>query len=414
MSADPAFRPVDLAQEPDFALGKLSVRPSSREVVQGDDRDVLEPRVMQVLVLLARHRGQVISRDQLIEACWAGRVVGEDAINRCIARVRRLAETRGGFAVETIARVGFRLTEEKSAAEELAPSLPSPASGGGRWKWMAGAVVAVLLVAGAIYFGVAQERSHDQAEESVALAQISELVGQDRYGAAFTLARPLRESASANPRFAQLWQQIVVPIKPLVAQPGATVYFKAYDDADGEWILAGTTPLTQWVDAPRGAVRLKVMKDGFRTGYFVAAVPGPSVQTQQPARFPFDRPSVPLELAPAGKLPEDMVLVPHTDVPVYLNGWSTDLLGSDRHDIPAFAIARSEVTNREFKEFIDAGGYETAEYWRELPFRHRGQALSWDQARKVFVDATGRPGPAGWPLSTYPRGRSAGRRHQLV
>ena len=405
MSADPAFRPVDLAQEPDFALGKLSVRPSSREVVQGDDRDVLEPRVMQVLVLLARHRGQVISRDQLIEACWAGRVVGEDAINRCIARVRRLAETRGGFAVETIARVGFRLTEEKSAAEELAPSLPSPASGGGRWKWMAGAVVAVLLVAGAIYFGVAQERSHDQAEESVALAQISELVGQDRYGAAFTLARPLRESASANPRFAQLWQQIVVPIKPLVAQPGATVYFKAYDDADGEWILAGTTPLTQWVDAPRGAVRLKVMKDGFRTGYFVAAVPGPSVQTQQPARFPFDRPSVPLELAPAGKLPEDMVLVPHTDVPVYLNGWSTDLLGSDRHDIPAFAIARSEVTNREFKEFIDAGGYETAEYWRELPFRHRGQALSWEQARKVLVDATGRPGPAGWQLSTYPRGQ---------
>ncbi len=404
MSADPRPRSVDLAQEPDFALGQLTVRPSSREVAQGAEREVLEPRVMQVLVLLARHRGQVISRDQLIEACWAGRVVGEDAINRCIARVRRVAETRGGFSVETIARVGFRLTEEKSAAE-LAPSLPAPASGGGKWKWIAGAVVAVLGVAGAIYFGIAQKRSHDPAQEFVALAQISELVQQDRYGAAFTIARPLRESANANPRFAQLWQQIIVPIKPLVVQAGATVYFKAYDDTDGEWILAGTTPLTQWVDAPRGAVRLKVTKEGFRTGYFAAAVPGPSVQTQQPARFPFDRPSVPLELAPEGRLPEDMVLVPRTDVPVYLSGWSTNLLGSDRHDIPAFAIARSEVTNREFKEFIDAGGYETAEYWRELPLRHRGQALSWDQARKVFVDATGRPGPAGWQLSTYPRGQ---------
>ena len=49
-----------------------------------------------------------------------------------------------------------------------------------------------------------------------------------------------------------------------------------------------------------------------RTGYFVAAVPGPSVQTELPQRFPFDRPSVPLELAPEGKLPQDMVLVPHT------------------------------------------------------------------------------------------------------
>ena len=47
-------------------------------------------------------------------------------------------------------------------------------------------------------------------------------------------------------------------------------------------------------------------------------------------------------------------------MPVYLAGWSTDLLGSDQHDIPAFAIGRTEVTNREFKEFVDAGGYEAA------------------------------------------------------
>jgi len=402
MNADPAPRPVDLAQEADFALATLSVRPSSREVVQGDERESLEPRVMQVLVLLARHRGQVISRDQLIEACWAGRVVGEDAINRCIARIRKLAETRGGFAIETIARVGFRLIEVESKAETAAAPIRVSSHGS---RWIAAATVAVLVVAAAIYFGVVQKRSHEQALESVALSQITVLVGQDRYGAAFTIARPLSGGASADPQFAQLWQQIVVPIKPLVAQSGATVYFKAYDDVDGEWILAGTTPLTQWVDAPRGAIRLKVMKEGFRTGYFVAAVPGPSVQTPQAARFPFDRPSVPLELAPEGKLPDGMVFVPHTDVPVYLSGWSTDLLGSDRHDIPAFAIARSEVTNREFKEFIDAGGYESVEYWRELPFRHRGQTLSWDQARKLFVDATGRPGPAGWQLSTYPDGQ---------
>jgi eukaryotic-like serine/threonine-protein kinase len=397
MNADPAPRPVDLAQEPDFALGKLSVRPSSREVVQGNEREVLEPRVMQVLVLLARHRGQVTSRDQLMEACWAGRVVGEDAINRCIARVRRLAQTRGGFSVETIARVGFRLTVTEADAA-VAPVAATALTHRSRWVAVA---VAVLLVAGAIYVGILQKQSRERARETTALAQIAALIEQDRYGAAFTVAHPF----SANPQFAKLWRQIVVPIKPLVAQPGATVYFKAYDDVDGDWILAGTTPLTHWVDAPRGAVRLKVVKEGFRTGYFVAAVPGPSVQTQQPARFPFDRPSVPLELAPEGKLPPDMVLVPHTDVPVYLSGWSTDLLGSDRHDIPAFAIARSEVTNREFKEFVDAGGYEAAEYWRELPFSHRGQTLSWQQARKLFVDATGRPGPAGWQLSTYPRGQ---------
>src|SRR5689334_17798833 len=106
MPMNAADGPVDLANEPDFRLGGLEVRPSLREV----GSEILEPRVMQVLVVLASRRGQVVSRDQLIATCWAGRVVGDDAINRCIARLRRLAETHGGFAVETITRVGYRLT----------------------------------------------------------------------------------------------------------------------------------------------------------------------------------------------------------------------------------------------------------------------------------------------------------------
>ena len=263
MNADAASRPVDLAQEPDFTVGPLAVRPSSREVLYGGEPETLEPRVMQVLVLLARHRGQVVSRDQLIEACWAGRVVGEDAINRCIGRVRRLAETRGGFSVETIARVGYRLTEQEAVAT-ADPLVTRPGERRRQSRWIAAIVIAVLLIGGAIYAGIAHMQAREErAQETKALAQIAALVDQDRYGAAFALARPLSQStrARANPAFAQLWRQIAVPIKPLVAQSGATVYFKAYEDADGEWIAAGTTPLTQWIDAPRGALRLKVGHD---------------------------------------------------------------------------------------------------------------------------------------------------------
>src|SRR6185436_555770 len=346
MKLDDASRPVDLAQEPDFTLGSLQVRPSLREVSAAGEREVLEPRVMQVLVALARRPDQVVSRDQLIDACCAGRVVGEDAINRCIARVRRLAETHGGFSVETIARVGYRLTVAAGAAATAEPLAPAPAvstpapAAGRRAGWVVGLVVAVLAVVGiAVYVGVAQTRSRDRAQEALLLTQIAELVGKDQYGAAFALARPLSRDATAraNPVFAALWRQIVVPMKPLVAQDGASVSFKAYDDDVGAWVDAGTTPLKEWVDAPRGALRLKVTKPGVRSGEFVVAVPGPSVQTQQPRRFPFDRPSVLLELAPEATLPDAMVYVPRTDVPVYLSGWSTSLLGSDRHDIPAFA-----------------------------------------------------------------------------
>lgn len=432
MSADQAPMPVDLAHEPDFTLAGLQVRPSLREVVDDGEREVLEPRVMQVLVALARRRGQVVSRDQLIDTCWAGRVVGEDAINRCIARVRRLAEAHGGFSIETIARVGYRLTELSSTEDpqvnsgesevESAPAFveqqaPAESAPGARvsddpaavrrTRWAAWLVAVSILLAGAAYIGIAQVRSQQKGEQAKALSEIAALVSKDRYGAAFVLAQPLSRIASlrTNPAFADLWRQIVVPMKPLVSQPGAALYFKAYDDVDGEWIPAGTTPLEHWIEAPRGALRLKVVKSGFRTGYFVVAVPGPSVEVDLPKRFPFDRPSVPLALIAEGRLPDDMVFVPRTNVPAYLAGWSTDLLGSDQHDIAAFAIGRSEVTNREFKEFVDARGYETAEYWQDLKFAHNGQALSWPQTRNYFVDATGRPGPAGWQLSTYPRGQ---------
>jgi Tol biopolymer transport system component/DNA-binding winged helix-turn-helix (wHTH) protein len=115
---------IDLAREPDFLLGRLQVRPSLREIRLGGRAETLEPRVMQVLVLLSRADGAVVSRDQLIECCWGGRIVGEDAINRCIAKVRRVAELDGNesFAIETVTRVGYRLSHLKAATiESLTP-----------------------------------------------------------------------------------------------------------------------------------------------------------------------------------------------------------------------------------------------------------------------------------------------------
>jgi len=115
---------VDLAHAPDFRLGNVWVRPARRQVVQDCGKtEVLQPRVMQVLLVLARADGAVVTRDELTEACWQGVVVGEDAINRVIGALRRLAESlgEGSFRIETVARVGYRLDRP------AAPSAPSPA-----------------------------------------------------------------------------------------------------------------------------------------------------------------------------------------------------------------------------------------------------------------------------------------------
>ena len=116
---------VDLAHEPDFALGPVRVRPSLREITCDGSREIIDRRVMQVLVALARTAGSVVSRDDLIESCWEGVVVGEDAINNCISRLRRVAEVNGNaFAIETVSRVGYRLIAAEKADRLSSDSSP--------------------------------------------------------------------------------------------------------------------------------------------------------------------------------------------------------------------------------------------------------------------------------------------------
>lgn len=159
---------IRLAHEPPFTLGAIEVRPSTREVMAGSDRQIIEPRVMHVLVALHRRRGEVVSRDDLIMMCWNGRVVGDDAINRSIARVRRLAETYGGFELETIPRVGYRLIEIATtpsiSSDDIASEPPSPADTALRPLRLdrRGAVIGVLILllaaAGLLAWFVGQPR----------------------------------------------------------------------------------------------------------------------------------------------------------------------------------------------------------------------------------------------------------------
>lgn len=102
---------VNLARAAPFALGQVSVHPGTRQVRQGDRSETLEPRVMQVLVAFAEAKGKIVTRDDLIFRCWGGRVVGDNAIQRVISRLRELASdlAKNSFRFETINKVGYRL-----------------------------------------------------------------------------------------------------------------------------------------------------------------------------------------------------------------------------------------------------------------------------------------------------------------
>jgi dienelactone hydrolase len=86
-----------------------------------------------------------------------------------------------------------------------------------------------------------------------------------------------------------------------------------------------------------------------------------------------------------------------------LTGTLYGIAGVDTFDVADFLMDRLEVTNREYKAFVDAGGYAKESYWDTTIVRD-GKAIDWTSAVADFVDRTGRPGPASWEGGVPPAG----------
>lgn len=160
---------IRLTDEAPFVLGGVMVTPSARTLAFGAHVSMVEPRVMQVLVTLNRGRGAVVGRETLIDACWDGRLIGEDAVNRAILKLRRaLAEIGGGVTVETVAKVGYQLRLPDASLQTI------PAGGSERKdrrrRLLAGAAaLAALAGVGAFFVG-----SH-QAQQQTRVVLVKQL-----------------------------------------------------------------------------------------------------------------------------------------------------------------------------------------------------------------------------------------------
>jgi predicted Ser/Thr protein kinase/dienelactone hydrolase len=268
-------------------------------------------------------------------------------------------------------------------AVDLAATLARPASGiqQPRTRRSRRTVIAAAVAVVAILAAIAIPLYRWQAQRSraAALREIQRSIEAGRYGRAYGLARDLERKMPRDAEIRRALERVTGPANIRTTPPVADIFFKDYGVENGTWQFFGKSPIEK-TRAPVGVLHWRVLKPGFEPveGRFWWSF-GRTVTLHSRAA------------TPSGM--------------VYLPAGPGVAAGVQNPDLGACWIGAYEVTNREFKTFVDRGGYREPRYWRH-PFSKDNQPLTWAQAMALFVDRTGRPGPATWEAGTYPTDRA--------
>jgi len=264
------------------------------------------------------------------------------------------------------------------------------------------ALLVLMLLAGLLGWWFQRISKARWAREQ-ALPEIARLIEQEKRGEAYALAVQAEKYIPGDSALAKAWPAISWMASIRTTPPGASLLRRNYTAPDSAWELVGRSPIEKR-RMPLVDSQWKLELKGFDTVEQTTVVLFGSV-------LPSDLLSVTMTeeaKAPAGMVhqaygPGPSDIGPLQSTPATLFG----LPGFE--DLPAvtlgdYWIDRYEVTNKQFKKFLDQGGYRKQEYWKH-EFRKDGRKLSWAEAMALFRDTTDRPGPATWVQGEYPTGQ---------
>lgn len=214
------------------------------------------------------------------------------------------------------------------------------------------------------------------------LAEVQNLVGEGQFAAAYARAKELDSLFVEESLKKELWGAVSTIATVQTEPSGARVWARPYNSSESDWEYVGETPVSG-ARLPLNASRFRVELEGHRSLYVYR-----NLRWSNPD----------FQLDPVEDIPESMVRVPGGIVDVLMPGLDHLLL-----ELPDFYIDKFEVTNKQYKEFVDANGYSRPEFW-EHEFVRGDEVLTFEDAIGLFKDMTGQPGPSTWQLGGYPDG----------
>lgn len=338
----------------------------------------LRRQTFRLLEVLLTHAPDLVDHDTLLNEAWGRTALSPNVLPQAISELRQAlgdSASKPQF-IETLHRRGYRIVAEVERVENEPVSEEKPnAAGPGRGRRLALiglSLVVPLALALAWWFDTADRRWLDNE----VLPAISELVETD-VTAAWRIAYEARKRVGNDPRLEQHWLDLTLPVDLETQPSGALIEVSGYAEQPPQWVELGRSPL-KGQRLPLSVLRFRVSKQG-------------SVTIESaPSLLPKPDPFV---LHSAEEAPDDMVFVPPG--PVSYQG--------ERRILPGFWIDRHEVTNAEYRQFVEAGGYKDQNLWPETVLLD-GQVMDRESLLALFVDQTDIPGPATWSLGTFPKG----------
>jgi len=247
-------------------------------------------------------------------------------------------------------------------------------------------VLTIITIAAAAFWFFNRQAKISWAKNEL-LPEIDRLVEESfmEYAEPYRLAQEAEKVIPHNPKLIELFSKCSLKSDVITDPPGANVYVKGYETPEKEWEYLGVSPLEE-IRLPIGFFRWKIEKDGYET--VLAASANWDIIYAKAQFIPNDLIRV---MDKKKSIPEGMVRVLGAKTP----------LGT----VDDFFIDQHEVTNKQYKEFIDSGGYQNREYWKH-EFVKEGKVLTWNEAMAEFTDQTKRPGPSTWMAGDYPEGQA--------
>lgn len=250
-------------------------------------------------------------------------------------------------------------------------------------KVLSAALLLTLLAVVAVGWWVYRRAAERRWAREVAIPQIESLIEARRPLAAFQVLNRAEKDLPGDARLRKIRSDNTERVTITSDPAGGQVTIQDYLTPNGPTLNLGVTPLTN-LSIPKGYFRWTVSKTGL--GKIVVA---PS--TEKAMNFSVSR----AQTAPPGM--------------VYAAGgtWAdyNGFFGWIGYKLPSYYVDQYEVTNREYQNFVDHGGYQKPEYW-PAEFHQDGKTLPWAQGMRIFRDTTGRPGPSTWAGGHYPEGKA--------